>query len=187
MLNDSEKAALLKLAKDTLDAYFANKPSPVCTSPDDGLIARKGAFVSLHREGDLRGCIGQLYSDQELHKVVQHCALSAALEDPRFPPVAQDELENLDIEISVLSPFRRIRNIEEVEVGKHGLYIVQGPFRGLLLPQVATEFRWDRKKFLEQTCRKAGLPESAWRDPHAEIYIFEAEVFSDSRSSGGRH
>jgi len=184
MLNDSEKATLLKLARDTLEAYFANRPSPVCESSDSGLIARKGAFVSLHREGELHGCIGQLYPDQELYKVVQHCVLSAALEDPRFLPVKRNELKNLDIEISVLSPFRRVRSTEEVEVGKHGLYIVQGPFRGLLLPQVATQFRWDRKQFLGQTCRKAGLPEDAWHDPHAEIYVFEAEVFSDSYASG---
>jgi AmmeMemoRadiSam system protein A len=146
----------------------------------EGLLERKGAFVSLHRGEDLRGCIGQLYPDRELYKIVQHCVLSAALEDTRFIAVTQDELSGLSIEISVLTPFRRIRDIEEIEVGKHGLYIVHGVFRGLLLPQVATQYRWDRTTFLEHTCRKSGLHESAWRDPHTIIHTFEAEVFADS-------
>jgi AmmeMemoRadiSam system protein A len=148
------------------------------------LLERKGAFVSLHRGEELRGCIGQLYPDRELYRIVQHCVLSAALEDTRFLPVTQEELKDLNIEISVLTPFHRVRDIEEIEVGKHGLYIVQGRFRGLLLPQVATQYGWDRTTFLEQTCRKSGLPESAWRDPRTIIQIFEAEVFSDSPASG---
>jgi AmmeMemoRadiSam system protein A len=114
---------------------------------------------------------------------VQHCAVSAALEDPRFMPVTREELKNLEIEISVLSPFHRIQEIEEIEVGTHGLYMVQGPFRGLLLPQVATQYGWDRMTFLKQTCLKSGLPESAWRDPRTAIYVFEAEVFSESNRS----
>jgi AmmeMemoRadiSam system protein A len=183
MLDDSEKKTLLKLARDTLEAYFADRPAPVFQSPREALTARKGAFVSLHRRDELRGCIGQLYPDRELYKVVQHCVMSSALEDTRFLPVTREEVKDLSIEISVLSPFRRVRNIEEVKVGEHGLYIVKGHFQGLLLPQVATELRWNRKTFLEQTCRKAGLPESAWRDPQTEIYLFEAEVFSDSSPS----
>jgi AmmeMemoRadiSam system protein A len=176
---ESQKAELLKLARTTLEAYFADKTIPVFHSFHADLTEPKGAFVSLHRGEELRGCIGQLYPDRELYKVVQHCVLSAALEDTRFLPVTREELKDLNIEISVLSPFRRIRDIEEIEVGKHGLYIVQGRFRGLLLPQVATQFHWNRAKFLEQTCRKSGLPESAWRDPQTVIHTFEAEVFSE--------
>jgi AmmeMemoRadiSam system protein A len=180
MLNDSDKDALLKLARKTLEAHFADESTPACPASNQALNEQKGAFVSLHRGTELRGCIGQLYPDRELGKVVQHCVLSAAMEDMRFVPVARDELEGLSIEISVLSPFRRVQSIGEIEVGKHGLYIVKGRFRGLLLPQVATQYRWDREKFLEQTCLKAALPKSAWQDPQTAIYTFEADVFSDT-------
>jgi AmmeMemoRadiSam system protein A len=180
MLATAEKSALLHLAKSTLESYLTAKSIPAFDASCGSLLEKKGAFVSLHRGDELRGCIGQLYPDRELYKIVQHCAISAALEDMRFPPVTSDELDKLTIEISVLTPFRRIRQIEEIEVGKHGLYIVQGRFRGLLLPQVATQYGWDRITFLKQTCRKSGLPESAWQDPHTIIHTFEAEVFSDS-------
>ena len=180
MLDAAEKKALLSLARMTLDSYLTSKKTPPCDSAAGGLVDKKGAFVSLHNGEELRGCIGQLYPDRELYKIVQHCAVSAALEDVRFMPVTREELPELSIEISVLTPFRRVRNVEEIEVGKHGLYLVQGRFRGLLLPQVATQYGWDRTTFLEQTCRKSGLPESAWRDPQTIIQTFEAEVFSDS-------
>jgi len=180
MLDNSDKATLLKLARETLEAYLANDKIPGSHVYGEALMEQKGAFVSLHRERELRGCIGQLFPDRELYKIVQHCVLSAALEDTRFLPVTREELKDLDIEISVLTPFRRIRDIEEIEVGRHGLYLVQGRFRGLLLPQVATQYGWDRATFLAQTCRKSGLPESAWKDPHTIIHTFEAEVFSES-------
>ena len=186
MINESDRDALLRLARKTLEAHFADESAPVCPATHKSLTEQKGAFVSLHRGEELRGCIGQLYPDRELSKVVQHCVLSAALEDTRFTPVTRDEVKSLSIEISVLSPFRRIENIEEIEVGKHGLYVVRGFYRGLLLPQVATQYRWDRKKFLEQTCRKAGLPESAWQNPDTEIHIFEADVFSETSAEEQR-
>ena len=104
-------------------------------------------------------------------------AVAAAFEDPRFSPVTADELKELDVEISVLTPFRKIENIEEIQVGVHGLYMKKGFYSGLLLPQVATEYHWDRKTFLEQTCRKAGLPSTAWQDKDIEIYIFSADIF----------
>jgi uncharacterized protein len=179
MLDETDKTILLKLARTTLEAHLSGDPTPAYQTSREGLLERKGAFVSLHRGDDLRGCIGQLYPDRELYKIVQHCVLSAALEDTRFNAVMQNEVRELSIEISVLTPFHRIKDVEEIEVGKHGLYVVQGIFRGLLLPQVATQYRWDRMMFLEHTCRKAGLPESAWRDPHTAIHAFEAEVFSD--------
>jgi AmmeMemoRadiSam system protein A len=180
MLQNDDKIVLLKLARMTLEAYFSNAKTPACDACSEALQTQHGAFVSLHRKRDLRGCIGQLYPDRELFKIVQNCAISAAVEDTRFLPVTQEEIKDLDIEISVLSPFRRVRDVEEIEVGKHGLYLVHGHFRGLLLPQVAIQYRWDRETFLAQTCRKSGLPESAWRDPLTMIYIFEAEVFSES-------
>ena len=183
MLNDSDKAKLLNLARKTLEEHFVRGSMPDFQTDCPGLLERKGAFVSLHREGDLRGCIGQLEPDHKLFKTVQHCTLSAAFSDPRFPPLQQKELDGLDIEISVLTPFRRVENMEEITVGQHGLYIVRDHFRGLLLPQVAVQYRWDRVTFLEQTCYKAGLKESAWKDPQTNIYIFEAEVFSDPKDS----
>jgi AmmeMemoRadiSam system protein A len=179
MLNESDKIALLALARTTLESCLNHNPMPELDEANSALREKKGAFVSLHRGDDLRGCIGQLYPDQELYKVVRHCALSAALEDFRFMPVTKDELKELSIEISVLSPFRKIGRIEEIEVGRHGLYMVHGPKRGLLLPQVAVEYGWERETFLEQTCRKSGLTESAWQDPKTSIFIFEADIFSE--------
>lgn len=183
MLDDANKTILLKLARATLKAYFAGETAPGCQNPLPALIEKKGAFVSLHRGKDLRGCIGQLFPDRELYRIVQHCALSAALEDNRFISVTEEELKDLIIEISVLSPFRRIRDVEEIVIGKHGLYMVRGGCRGLLLPQVAAEYNWDRVTFLEHTCMKSGLPKSAWQDPQTIIYTFEADVFSDSVNS----
>ncbi len=179
MLDDTDKTLLLKLARTTLESYFSDNKSPVYQTSREALLEKKGAFVSLHQGEELRGCIGQLYPDRELYKIVQHCVLGAALEDTRFIAVTRDELTGLNIEISVLTPFRRIHDVEEIEVGKHGLYVVQGAFRGLLLPQVATQYGWDRKTFLEHTCRKSGLHESAWRNPHTIIHVFEAQVFSE--------
>ena len=181
MLGVTDKTILLKLARATLEAYFVNDETPACQKPSEALLEQKGAFVSLHRGSELRGCIGQLYPDRELYKIVQHCVLSAAFEDTRFIAVMRDELKDLTIEISVLTPFRRIQSVEEIEVGRHGLYIARGECRGLLLPQVATQYHWDRTKFLEHTCLKSGLPESAWQDPHTMIHTFEAEVFSESQ------
>ena len=180
MLEDSDKAKLLKLARTTLENHFTKKKMPPCDISSSALLEHKGAFVSLHRGEELRGCIGQLFPDRELYRIVQHCVLSAALEDTRFDPVTQNEVSELEIEISVLTPFRRIRDVEEIEVGRHGLYMVRGEFRGLLLPQVATQYHWDRTTFLEHTCLKSGLPQTAWRDPQTIIHTFEAQVFSDS-------
>jgi uncharacterized protein len=182
MIGESEKTTLLSIARKTLVACLTDEQITPCDCSSDALTVRKGAFVTLHKGKDLRGCIGQIYPDKELCRIVQQCTVSAALEDPRFMPVRIDEVDDLMIEISVLSPFRRIRNSEEVEIGKHGLYIVQGMFRGLLLPQVATECRWGKVEFLEHTCLKAGLPRSAWQDTDTEINVFEAEVFSESAS-----
>ncbi|MDM7997700.1 MAG: AmmeMemoRadiSam system protein A [Acidobacteriota bacterium] len=183
MLDAAEKTVLLKLARETLQAYLSGDEAPVCQNPTASLLERKGAFVSLHRGEELRGCIGQLLPDRELYKIVQHCVLSAALEDTRFVPVGPGEVKELSIEISVLTPFRRIHDIEEIEVGRHGLYIVRGAARGLLLPQVATQYGWDRTTFLEHTCLKSGLNPAAWQDPQTLLYTFEAEVFSESQLS----
>ncbi len=179
VLNDSAKTELLLLARATLESYLATSTVPEYHTSRPELRARSGAFVSLHRGAELRGCIGQLAPERELFRTVQRCAVSAAVEDLRFSPVTAEELPHLTIEISVLTPFRRIRNLEEIEVGRHGLYIVRGSNRGLLLPQVATQYDWDRTTFVAQTCRKAGLAEDRAADPATVIHTFEAQVFAE--------
>jgi AmmeMemoRadiSam system protein A len=178
-LDESDQKELLRLARATLQSFISGGSVPDYHTSRPGLRTRAGAFVSLHRGPELRGCIGQIVPDRELFRVVQHCAVSAASEDRRFNPVGQEELDALTIEISVLTPLRRLRDVEEIEVGKHGIFITRGASRGLLLPQVATEYEWDRATFLTQTCRKACLPDDAWQDPTAVISVFEAQVFSE--------
>ena len=136
-----------------------------------------GAFVTLHRHGELRGCIGRLQPDQAVARVVAHCAVAACSQDPRFPPVTAEELHDLDIELSILGPIEPVANLEEIEVGRHGVIIERDGHRGLLLPQVAVERKWDRKRFVEETCRKAGLPRDAWQ-AGATMSKFEADVFA---------
>jgi AmmeMemoRadiSam system protein A len=147
------------------------------TPPPAHLAEPRGAFVTLHLEGELRGCIGYVLPTQSLHATVAEAARAAALDDPRFPPVTPVEAAHLKIEISVLSPLRPIRP-EEVIVGQHGLVVTQGNRRGLLLPQVPIEWKWDRETFLAQTCLKAGLPPDAWQHG-AQLQAFTAEVFGE--------
>ena len=138
---------------------------------------QRGAFVTLHKNGELRGCIGYIVPYDSLDSTVKKMAVAAAFEDPRFPPLRKEEFEEIDIEISALTPLKKINNINEIEVGKHGILIRKGPYSGVLLPQVATEYNWDRITFLSQTCMKAGLHSNCWQDEDTEIYIFSAEVF----------
>lgn len=174
---EEEKKLLHDIAREAIVASVKGKKLPELPPVPESLQRRAGAFVSLHRHGALRGCIGYLQSDKPLCKTVQEMARAAAMQDPRFNPLTEDELQDLDIEISVLTPLRPIASIEEIEVGKHGLMIIRGPFSGLLLPQVATQYGWDRKTFLEHTCMKAGLPVDAWKDPDTKIFVFTADVF----------
>ena len=180
-LNEQDRKELISIARNTLETYLSTGKIPETHPASAALLVYLGAFVSLHEGDELRGCIGQIEPDRELYKIVQSCALSAALDDPRFPPVTAEQLPSLNIEISVLTPMVRVARIEEIEVGRHGLYITLGSRRGLLLPQVATQYGWNRDAFLAQTCRKAGLPENAWRDRPASIFCFEAQVFSEPR------
>ncbi len=178
-LNESARKELLTLARSTLESYFASGKIPDSQPDRPELRQPAGAFVSLHRAEDLRGCIGLIEPEGPLYRTVARCAVSAAVEDFRFDPVTAEELPEINIEISVLSALRIAENISEIKVGKHGLYMVRGHRRGLLLPQVATDYGWDRETFLTQTCHKAGLGGDAWRDPATTIYIFEAQVFSE--------
>ncbi len=144
--------------------------------PTERLKQSFGAFVTLRRGGQLRGCIGNVIGAGPLYQTVAGMARAAAFEDPRFPPLRKSELDELEYDISILSPLTRCPDPERVEIGRHGLMIRKGRFSGLLLPQVPVEWNWDRDTFLQQTCHKAGLPASAWRDPDAELYWFEAEI-----------
>jgi AmmeMemoRadiSam system protein A len=146
---------------------------------DEDLRRPAGAFVTLRKQGDLRGCIGSIRALEPLYRAVASSAVSAAFRDPRFFPVRKDELSQLELEISVMGPIEPVRDVAEIEVGRDGLIISRGRFAGLLLPQVASEYGWDRETFLDQTCLKAGLQPEAWRAPDTRIEKFAAEVFSE--------
>ena len=178
-LSTAEKQLLLQVARDSIAAQLKGKAATPVKASSQVLTEPRGAFVSLHRRGQLRGCIGYIEAVKPLLETVTEMAPAAAFQDPRFRPLQADELADLEIEISVLTPMRLIKRPEEIEVGKHGLYIVRGLNRGLLLPQVATQYNWDRRTFLAQTCNKAGLPPDAWKDPNTQIFIFMADIFSD--------
>ena len=146
---------------------------------EEGLIQPGGAFVTLHRRGRLRGCVGQITSTVPLVQVIVSSAKAAALEDSRFDPVRPEEVAEISIELSILSPSHDV-SPGEIEPGKHGLIVSYGWQRGVLLPQVATEHRWTAMRFLEETCVKAGLEPNAWKDPKTHIQAFTAEVFGES-------
>jgi AmmeMemoRadiSam system protein B/AmmeMemoRadiSam system protein A len=176
-LTPEEKKALLELARKTIEAKWGGGRAPEPEAQSPTFNEPRGAFVTLHKQGRLRGCIGQIHARQPLVRTVAEMAVAAAFEDPRFPPLQRDELRDIDIEISVLTPLRRITDVGEIQVGTHGIYLRRGAYSGLLLPQVATEWGWDRNTFLEHTCEKAHLPRDAWKDKKTEIYIFSADVF----------
>jgi AmmeMemoRadiSam system protein B/AmmeMemoRadiSam system protein A len=176
-LTAEEKTALLKLARRIIEAKCQGAKAPVPEAQSPALNELRGAFVTLHKHGRLRGCIGHIQARQPLVRTVAEMAVAAAFDDPRFPPLRTEELKDIDIEISVLTPLRRITDVREVQVGTHGIYIRNGAYSGLLLPQVATEWNWDRTAFLEHTCEKAHLPKDAWREKETEIFIFSADVF----------
>jgi len=178
MLSEQQKNKLLKIARESITNYIREGRRLDLKIEDSDLNREQGAFVTLRKNFKLRGCIGRVESKQPLYKVVAEMAIQSAVSDPRFSKLTEDELDEITIEISVMANPERVNNIEEIKVGTHGLIIRKEFHSGLLLPQVATDYGWDRKEFLENTCCKAGLPKYAWKD--AEIYIFTAEVFSET-------
>jgi AmmeMemoRadiSam system protein A len=176
-LNDEEKQYLKDLVRWSIRSYFfaAEAERPFC--PSEKLRSRFGAFVTLKKGGRLRGCIGHIMGDAPLVETLAKMARAAAFEDPRFPPLGRTELEEVEIEVSILSPLERVTDMTLIEPGRHGLLIKRHWSSGLLLPQVALEWGWDRETFLAQTCRKGGLPGDCWQDADTEVYWFEAEVF----------
>jgi hypothetical protein len=178
LLTKKEQRELLKMARGTIVGHVTNGKVPDAVSTLPGLNLHSGCFVTIKQNGALRGCIGNFVSDQPLYQLVQEMAVSAATRDPRFYPMKADDLAYFILDISVLSPLEKIASVEEIKVGKHGIYIVKGSYRGVLLPQVATEYKWNRDQFLQHTCIKAGLPQDAWQG-ECDIYIFSAQVFGE--------
>jgi len=178
-LGSHEKQLLLEVARRALTAAAERRASLDILPEEPNLGERTGAFVTLHLLGRIRGCVGQIDSDEPLIRVVAHSAKAAGLEDPRFDPVRPDELAEIEIELSVLSALVEIAP-DRIEAGKHGLMVSRGWQRGVLLPQVATQFRWEAYRFLEETCVKAGFARDAWKEPGTRIHGFTTEVFSES-------
>ena len=180
-LTHEDKLFLLRLARQTLEVRLENRravpPAADAAKISDALREHAGVFVSLHKCGELRGCVGLVEPRLPLFRAVMETSLGAATADPRFAPVGLGELLEIEVEISVLSPPRLI-TVGEIQIGMHGLMVTQGRLRGLLLPQVAVERHWDPERFLEETCRKAGLVCDAWRSG-ARVEAFEANVFGE--------
>ena len=179
-LSDNEKKFLLQLARQSILDYFEGLEAPGKSYYSENLKTHTGAFVTLQLNGELRGCIGYVEALLPLQDTVAQMAVSAAFSDPRFPSLTRDEFQYTEIEISVLTPQRRITDISEIQIGRDGLIIKQGLREGLLLPQVATEYDWDRITFLEQTCRKAGLHSQSWKESETEMFSFSAVIFTES-------
>lgn len=178
LLNKKEQKELLKIARATIISHVSSGTIPLVAPTSPGLNLQSGCFVTIKKNGELRGCLGNFVSTQPLYQLVQEMAVSAATRDPRFYPMKEPDLAEFSIDISVLSPLEQITDVEEIRVGVHGIYIVKGSYRGVLLPQVATEYGWDRDQFLQHTCIKAGLPQDAWQG-ECEMYIFSALVFGE--------
>lgn len=176
-LTKEEKEYLKGLVRRRIAARLAGGEAATPPAPTENLRRPFGAFVTLTVDGRLRGCIGHIVGDRPLFETIGEMAEAAAFGDPRFPPLSRTEFDNVEIEISILSPLAECPDPELVEVGRHGLLVRQGMHSGLLLPQVPVEWGWDRRTFLEQTCRKAGLAPECWKDPNTTLLWFEAEVF----------
>lgn len=179
-MRETDKRSLLKTAREAIQSRLENR-APVYEEPPEGLLEHSGAFVTLHANGRLRGCIGTFEASDPLFESIKSLSISSGFRDPRFPPLSCSELEDIDIEISVLTPLHRMSSLDEIEVGTHGLYVKQGHRSGVLLPQVPVEQGWNLEEFLSNTCRKAGLSPEEWRSGKVDIYTFTAEVFGEVR------
>ncbi|HTR80827.1 MAG TPA: AmmeMemoRadiSam system protein A [Bacteroidota bacterium] len=185
MMNAGERKELIDIGKESVRlavrgdlAKSGSKPQP--RYGEDSILSRpSGVFVTLTKKKNLRGCLGLIVSDVPLAEAVSEIAGRSATEDPRFPPVTEEELDDISIEISVLSPLREISTIEEIQLGAHGIFLQAGMYRGLLLPQVAVQHHWDREQFLAETCVKAGLPRDQWKHAETRIYVFTTEIIEE--------
>ena len=173
------QGTLLQIARDAIACHLEGRIPSKLQGSETELLQKSGAFVTLHKGGQLRGCVGQIVSDKPLYETVAEAAIAAATRDPRFHRVNLSEISELEIEISVLTPLQPFEHIKDLKIGVHGLYIKNGEHDGLLLSQVATAHNWNRTQFLQQTCKKAQLPEDAWQAPETKIYLFSSQVFGE--------
>ncbi|OPL16914.1 MAG: hypothetical protein AVO38_06970 [delta proteobacterium ML8_D] len=178
-LTGPERLLLLKIARRAIERELAGLPFLIPRVSNSNLFEHRGAFVTVHKQGQLRGCMGTFSMGRPLYEVVGDMAISAAFKDLRFRPLNASEFEEVDLEISALTPLLPVADINEIKIGIHGIYVVQEAFHGVLLPQVATKNRWDRLDFLNHTCTKAGLAPGCWKDPKTQVNIFSAEIFSE--------
>jgi AmmeMemoRadiSam system protein A len=181
-LSEADRRAALHLARTAVVEAVSQRKFPDAFPREGAFAEPRGVFVTLHVRNRLQGCIGVIEANEPLGEGIVRCAASAALEDTRFSPMKPEQLDEFSIEISLLSPMEPIAP-EAIEIGRHGLFVRLHAQRGLLLPQVAVEHRLTREQFLEETCRKAGLPRDAWRDPEARLFGFTCEVFSERLNS----
>jgi AmmeMemoRadiSam system protein A len=178
-LSSEAKKELLALARKTIEERLKTGRMAESEPGLPELLEKRGAFVTLKKKGNLRGCIGNFQSRENLSRTIREMALAAAFEDPRFPPVTLSELSKIDIEISVLTPLQEVKDPREIKIGEDGIYITRGSNRGVFLPQVATEQGWDLETFLENCCYKAGLPGDAWEQKGTRIEKFQAIIFGE--------
>ena len=181
-LSAKDKKTLMQIARTTIEKRVKGEKVPEFTVESPILKEKRGAFVTIHKHGQLRGCIGYIEAIKPLYITIREMAEAAALNDPRFPPVSPQELPSLDLEISVLTPLKKIKDTNEIVIGKHGILLKKGYHQGVFLPQVATEQGWDRITFLNEVCGKAGIYDpNCWKEKDVEIYIFSAEVFKEEK------
>lgn len=179
-MNDLQKKALLALARSAIAQQLGL--GELDSPQDKDFSQKRGLFVSLHSGGELRGCIGYIKAYKSIKDSIIEMAVAAAFRDPRFPPLHKSEMEKIAIEISLLSEMILVKEVSEVEIGRDGLYLIHPHGSGLLLPQVAVEWNWDRATFLQQVCRKAGLKSDAYKDPGVSLFRFSAEIFGEDDS-----
>jgi AmmeMemoRadiSam system protein A len=178
-LTSQQRESLLKLAREAIATHLGDQGAPVAEIDEPAFEESRGAFVTLENQGRLRGCIGYSEPLYPLQEAVARCAVAAATQDHRFKSVTLEELPDVNISISALTPLRKLEDTDSLQPGRHGLMIAGQGRRGLLLPQVAEERGWNRETFLKETCRKAGLPADAWTEEDVEVFVFEAEVFGE--------
>jgi AmmeMemoRadiSam system protein A len=181
MFNQEQKNELLTLARNSIMAKFTREA--VIYPDDPAYRVLRGVFVTLHKKGELRGCIGYIKGYKELVPSILEMSKAAAFDDPRFPSVKADEMKDIMIEISVLSEMTLVQSTEEIVIGRDGFYLNHRYGNGLLLPQVPVEWHWDLPTYLNQICYKAGLPIGSWKDENAKLYTFSAELFSEGEEN----
>jgi len=181
MLNKKQKEILLNIARKTIECFLAGQKLELPKITDPALIEKRGVFVTLRKDGELRGCIGIIIPEKPLVDAVKTMAIEAAIRDPRFTPVNLGELKEIEIEISVLTAPKKISSPDDIVLGRDGVIVRKGNYMGVFLPQVAEETGWTKEEFLSALCaHKAGIEPDAWKKPDTELFTFQAEVFSEN-------